>query len=107
MSEVAIYTIVGLLVAAALSAILMLFQRRKPDEAWEGTVVGIQPFTKTDQEGDELAYVRITFRLNDSSERTLTLSEYDFQKLFPPLRIGERLIKKPGETLPTRIPPAE
>jgi len=105
MSEGALYTIAGLVGAAVLTALLMLVLRRKHGDQWVGTVVEIQPFTKTDQEGDDLDYVRIACRLTDGSERTLNLREYDFQLRYPALHIGERLIKAPGEMLPARVPP--
>ena len=106
MSEGALYTIAGLAGAAVLAGLLMLVLRRRYGEQWEGQVINIQPFTKTDQEGDDVDYVRITCRLIDGSERTLDLREYDFRMRFPALSIGERLMKAHGEMLPSRIPPA-
>jgi hypothetical protein len=82
----------------------MIFQRSKLRERWEGTVTKIQAYTETDNNDSEEEYVKVSYRRGDGSVHTLRLRQYDFQKRLPALRIGERLVKTPGEPLPQRAP---
>ena len=104
MSDSTLYTILGIGAAVALSAVLSVFQWRKLREQWEGTVTKIQAYSETDNNDSEEGYVKVSYRLDDGSVRTLRLREYDFQQRFPALRIGERLVKAPGAPLPKRVP---
>lgn len=103
MSESTLYTILGILAAAGLSAVLMVFQRRKLRERWEGTVTKIQAYTETDNNDSEEEYVKVSYRRDDGSVHTLRLRQYDCHKFYPALRIGERLVKERGEPLPKRV----
>ncbi len=107
MSQNTLDLILGISAAVGLAAVLWFFQRRKLRQQWEGTVTKIQAYTETDNNDNEEDYVKVSYRLDDGSVRTLRLRQYDFQQRFPALRIGERLVKAPGEPLPKRVPPAQ
>ena len=92
----------GILVAIALSVVIMLFQKRKKKESWQGVVTKVKE--EADYYDDENNFregmVVIHYRTDAGKKGKFRLRKNQFGKMFPNLKAGDRLAKQAGEALP-------
>jgi len=98
-SENILYLILGLGLAAALSAIIMLVQKRKARESWQGVVVAIDSRWENDAEDMSIKCVTITVHRTDGRVESIRLQEMACQMWYSGLKVGDRLVKPAGETV--------
>lgn len=95
--------LLGLLAAAALSAVIMLVQKRKYRTGWAGTVSKIERRTvQTDdwvsQEIFSIYYIR-----DDGEIHSFDCETSSYPYWFQGLQPGDRLEKPPGQEMPRRV----
>jgi len=94
----------SLTLAVALSAAIMLVQRRKAREGWSATVTRIAAHPGHSGEGGGEDLVRIHYVRDDGKHSSLDLPCSRYPLYFHGLQTGDRLVKPPGETIPRRVP---
>ncbi len=104
MDQEIVYSIGAFLAATVL---LYLYTKKKQNSQWRGSVTGIKHFTrsKTDSTNDDAPVetthqVRIRYRKESGGKGKLVVTLDQFNAMFPNLKPGDGLIKKPGEFFP-------
>ena len=103
MGEKIMQLALGLLAAAALSAIIMLVQKRKNREAWSGTVAAIDTHTTYDADQNSRDYVTIRYLRDDGEMHSFECDASSYPFWFKDLRPGDRLVKPAGAGVPKRV----
>jgi hypothetical protein len=91
----------GLLAAAALSAVIMLVQKRKNRDAWSGTVAAIERVPA--RHDDDREYISIKYIRDDGELRSFECDASSYPFWFKDLQPGDRLIKPAGAGVPQRV----
>jgi hypothetical protein len=100
MSDSASGLILGILAVGVLSAAISLFQRRKAGESWTGAVTRIEQLADTVPGSSD--WVRVRYRRDDGRAGRFDLNGWAYQKMFPNLAVGDRLVKVAGEASPRK-----
>ncbi|WP_019626128.1 hypothetical protein [Thioalkalivibrio sp. ALJT] len=90
----------GIGLAVVISIALMAYQKKKRNQAWAGAVTDIRQFEATEEDRPGKEYVRVRYRRDDGKKGKLTLERYQYQQMFPDLKVGDRLIKEVGQDHP-------
>jgi MFS superfamily sulfate permease-like transporter len=90
----------GILLAIGLSVLIMIVQKRKMKESWEGVITKVEKEEREDDEGIPYTYYHIHYRTEQGKKGKLSLTEYQFNTYFPHIKEGDRLIKETGEMYP-------
>ncbi len=94
------YVILAMVLAVAVIA---LYHSWRKQREWQGTVTKIEEVPAAGIDGlDVKDHVVIYYRINGGGQKKLRLQKKKFERLFPGLREGDRLIKKSGEVFPRR-----
>jgi len=103
-TENIVYLIMGIGLAALISFVIVLFQRKKVKEVWEGTVTRIDRFSETDSNDMETDFIRVSYFRTDGKHDSLKVQAAVFGMFFPlDLKPGDRLVKLSGEAIPKRV----
>ncbi len=103
MSEKVFQVFGAVLLAGAVSAIIMLVQKHKAREGWAGYVTRIRRYSTEDAEGAGAEYVSVSYMRDDGKPGSLELSSSSYPFFFNGLEAGDRLVKRPGEAMPKRV----
>ena len=94
----------GILLAVALTVVIMFFQRKKTKASWQGAVTKIKE--EADYYDDENNFregqVLVHYQTDAGKKGKIRLSRQHFDRVFPGLKVGDRLVKQAGEALPRR-----
>ena len=92
----------GIVLAVAIAAVIMVFQRRKRAQSWEGVVTDIRRVEVTSGHDDEPPDTRIQvhYRMSNGRKGKLSFDEYEFRKVLGDVKAGDRLIKDAGADYP-------
>ncbi len=98
-------TLYGILAAIGLSVVIMLFQKRKSQSAWKGTVTKIKedifnPSVYSENNTNMKDYVDIYYRTDNGKKGKLHIYKSQFDSLYSQLKEGDRLIKEAGKEYP-------
>ena len=91
--------IMGIGLAIVISIVLMRWQKRKRSQAWQGVVTDIRQVQEP-YENSKGDYIIIRYRTDTGEKGRMNLEEYLFQQMYASLKIGDRLIKEPGQDYP-------
>jgi len=98
--------ILGIGLAVLLGVALMLVQRRKRNQHWEGVVLKINRSLHQNNPNDPgTCMMTIVYRKPNGWRGKLRLDEYQFRQMYLNLKPGDRLIKDIGRDYP-RVEPA-
>ncbi len=91
----------GILAAIALIAIIMLFQGKRRQQAWRGTVTKIKerPAANID-DLDTKDFVDIYYKTEAGKTGKIHIYKKKFDEMYPNLQEGSRLIKQAGKHFP-------
>ena len=96
----AFYVILAIVLAIAVIA---LYQSWRKQREWQGTVTKIEEIPAAGIDGlDVKDYTIIHYRIDGGGEKRLRLQKAKYERLFPGLREGDRLIKEAGAPFPRR-----
>ena len=95
-------TFYGILLAIAIGVVIMMFQKKKIKESWSGVVVKLKReadyYDDDDnfREGDNI----IHYKTDTGKKGKIRLRDYDMQRMYPNLKVGDRLLKESGQDYP-------
>lgn len=97
-----LFTLGGIGLAVLISAAIILFQRRKRAQSWEGVVTDIRHTHVQKHEDDPVTepQIQVIYRKIGAGTGKLTFDERGFRQVFPDLEVGDRLIKEAGACYP-------
>ena len=95
----------GVFVAIALSVLITLFQKRKRQSTWKGTVTKIKensynPSVYSENNTNFQDYVDIYYRTDSGKKGKIHIYKRQFDLLYSQLKEGDKLIKKIGKEYP-------
>jgi hypothetical protein len=102
-------TILTVGVVVGFTALLTWFSWRKRAASWAGVVTEIsaKQVQRNRQEEDEAPlyeeFIVIRYRTDEGKKGKLTLPGHGYEKFFPGLAVGDRLVKEAGQDLPGRV----
>ena len=98
--------ILGIGLAVLLGIAIMLYQRRKRNQHWEGVVLKIQrSLHRNDQDDPGTYMMKIVYRKPNGWKGKLRLDEYEYRQMYLNLKPGDKLVKEVGQDYP-RVEPA-
>ncbi len=93
----------GIILAIGLIAAITLIQSWRKQRAWRGTVTEIKERPAAGIDGlDTKDTVDIHYRTNDGRRGRLRFFKGKFEKMYPDLKVGDRLVKEVGEVYPKK-----
>lgn len=100
-----INTLYGIFAAIGLSVVIMLFQNRKKQASWKGTVTKIKediynPGVYSENNTNFKDYVDIYYKTDSGKKGKLHIYKNQFDSLYSHLKEGDRLIKEARKELP-------
>ncbi len=95
-------TVYGILLAVVLAVVIMVFSSKKRKESWSGVVSNIKKkvITRDDEGYIEDEYIVVHYKTDNGKKGKFSLRKSYFDKMYPNLKIGDRLIKNAGEEYP-------
>ena len=92
----------GIALAVAIAAVIMVFQRRKRAQSWEGVVTDIRRVEVSSGHDDEPPepQIQVHYRMSNGRKGTLKFNEYEFGMVLGDVKAGDRLIKEAGADYP-------
>lgn len=100
-----INTLYGILAAIGLSVVITLFQRKKKQTSWKGTVTKIKeksydPNNYSENNTNFKDYVDIYYHTDSGKKGKVHLYKNQFDSLYSQLKVGDQLIKEAGKEYP-------
>lgn len=92
-----VYTII---VVVAFTAILTFFSMRNKAASWAGAVTDIRRHTYMKNEIEEEEII-ISYRTDAGKKGKIKLNPHAYNQLYSDLNVGDRLVKKSGEYMPS------
>jgi len=92
----------GIFLAVVLAVVIMFFQKKKTKASWQGVVIKIKEEADyyDDEDNFREGQILIHYRTDAGKKGKIRMSRGHFGKMFPGLKIGDRLVKQAGEALP-------
>ena len=103
-------TFYGILVAIALSIVIMFFQKKKKETAWSGIVKkivikkanhNIKPEYSSSSDWTDQAYIH--YRMDSGKKGKIHITAQQLNQQYPDLKAGDKLIKKAGAYFPDMV----
>ena len=95
-----IYAVMGFII---VTVILTLVSMRQKNASWVGTVTDIRNYSRVDSNDMTQDGVKITIQLDSGKKTKLDMNTHAFGQYYSNLKVGDKIIKRKGEGMATKI----